>query len=238
MGDPIANYALSKQMRTSCGRESRGGADVVRRAQIGGRRQETEEQSRRNEENRTGEGMEREIYKARVNQSRNMLPLILACGACFWKSHYLNYHSFMGNTSIIKVLSCCVCVCGGATFKMWRIGRDSQQRQESLLFITRQSLGIKRLKRRQVIKHANISGELITWKWEYIISFRNKTHKTYMWMRAGDQTTNPGINGQHPGPLKTQNQDSEDNEHTYYMLQQLCSETKVCWNVRTQASVS
>lgn len=134
MGDPIANYALSKQMRTSCGRESRGGADVVRRAQIGGRRQETEEQSRRNEENRTGEGMEREIYKARVNQSRNMLPLILACGACFWKSHYLNYHSFMGNTSIIKVLSCCVCVCvGGQHLKCGGLG-ETLNKGKSLCF--------------------------------------------------------------------------------------------------------
>lgn len=39
MGDPIANYAQNKQMRTSCGWESRGEADVVRRAQIGGRHQ-------------------------------------------------------------------------------------------------------------------------------------------------------------------------------------------------------
>lgn len=37
MGDPIANYALGKQMRTRCVWETRGEADVVRRTQIGGR---------------------------------------------------------------------------------------------------------------------------------------------------------------------------------------------------------
>lgn len=35
MGDPIANYALGKQMRTSCVWERRGEADAVRGTQIG-----------------------------------------------------------------------------------------------------------------------------------------------------------------------------------------------------------
>lgn len=42
MGDPIANYALGKQMRTSRGWVSRGEADVVRRTQIGRRHQSSE----------------------------------------------------------------------------------------------------------------------------------------------------------------------------------------------------
>lgn len=47
---------------------------MVRRAQIGGRlqREEKVEAVKRRE-------YKREIYKAKVNQSRNMLPLILAC---------------------------------------------------------------------------------------------------------------------------------------------------------------
>lgn len=39
MGDSIANYALGKQMRTSCVWEVTWEADVVRRTQIGGRQQ-------------------------------------------------------------------------------------------------------------------------------------------------------------------------------------------------------
>lgn len=45
----------------------------------------------------------REIDKAKVNPSRNMLPRMLACYTCFPKSHYLNYLFFTGNTSIITV---------------------------------------------------------------------------------------------------------------------------------------
>lgn len=44
MGDPIPNYALSKQMRTSCGWEWRGEADVVGGTQRGRRRLQTETQ--------------------------------------------------------------------------------------------------------------------------------------------------------------------------------------------------
>lgn len=52
MGDPIANYALGKQMRTSCVWERDREADVVRGTQIGGRHQQKE--SRAGEMKRTG----------------------------------------------------------------------------------------------------------------------------------------------------------------------------------------